>query len=152
MEDSQGRSCIYKTPMFGLLANGQVTTTDVKDTKATTLKRINYSMIEQVSIVVTDEWLGYRNLDKTYQHEVLNHNTHQYVSNGYHTNSIEGFWSLLKIGIFGIYNSVSPKHLERYCDEFSYRYNTRSITDTERFNVTFGQTDGRLTYKMLIRN
>ena len=151
VEDSQGRSCKDKTPVFGLLANGQVTTTVVKDTKASTLKPIIYSMVEQGSIVVTDEWLGYRNLDKTYQHEVLNHNTHQYVSNGYHTNSIEGFWSLLKRGVFGIYHSVSPKHLERYCDEFSYRYNTRSIADTERFNVTLGLTECRLTYKMLIQ-
>ena len=51
------------------------------------------------------------------------------IKNGLHTNSMEGFWSLLKRGIFGTYHYVSSAHLNKYCDEFAYWYNTRNITD-----------------------
>ena len=62
------------------------------------------------------------------------------------------YWSLLKRGIIGIYHSTSKKHLHRYCDEFTYRYNTRHISDTERFiNVLTKSADARLTYKQLIQ-
>ena len=152
VEESQGRSVKDKTPVFGMVCNGQVTTTVVTDTKAKTLKPLIYSMVEKGSIVVTDEWKAYNGLGKDFQHEILNHNAEQYVTdNGFHTNSIEGFWSLLKRGIFGIYHQVSPKHLDRYCDEFSYRYNTRLIADTDRFSASLTQTQGRLTYKRLTK-
>lgn len=74
----------------------------------------------------------------------------EYVVNGFHTNGIENYWSLLKRGIYGIYHSASPKHLQRYCDEFSFRYNTRKLTDCERFNLTLTRMEGRLTHKQLI--
>lgn len=151
VKESQGRSCKDKTPVFGLLCNGKVSTTVVSSTKSTELKPIIYSMVAKGSIMVTDEWLGYNGLNKDFQHEVLNHKMREYVSNGFHTNSIEGFWSLLKRGIFGTYHQVSPKHLSRYCNEFSYRYNSREIKDTDRFHITLGQTEGRLTYKRLIQ-
>lgn len=150
VENSQGRSVKDKTPVFGMLNNGQVQTEVVKDTKASTLKPIIYSMVQKGSIVVSDEWNAYNGLNKDFKHEVLKHNDNEFVKGGFHTNSIEGFWSLLKRGIFGIYHSVSPKHLNRYCDEFSYRYNTRTIADTDRFSESLKQVEGKLTYKMLI--
>ena len=98
------------------------------------------------------EIITYNGLNADYQHEVLKHNEGQFVnSNNFHTNSVEGFWSLLKRGIFGIYHSTSPKHLNKYCDEFSYRYNTRSITDGSRFTLSLINADERLTYKKLIQ-
>ena len=151
VENSQGRSVKDKTPVFGMLNNGQVQTEVVKDTKASTLKPIIYSMVQKGSIVVSDEWNAYNGLNKDFKHEVLKHNENEFVKGGFHTNSIEGFWSLLKRGIFGIYHSVSPKHLDRYCDEFSYRYNTRTIADTDRFSESLKQVEGKLTYKMLIQ-
>ena len=80
----------------------------------------------------------------------MNHTRGEYVRNTLHTNSIEGYWSQFKQSIYGIYHQVSPKHLNRYCDENSYRYNSREITDMERFSVSLTQTEGRLTYKRLI--
>jgi len=150
VEDSQGRSCKDKTPVFGLLSAGQVNTAVVANTKAETLKPIIHAMVEQGAILVTDEWTAYKGLNSNYQHEVLKHNEKQYVNNSFHTNSIEGFWSLLKRGIFGIYHSTSPKHLNKYCDEFSYRYNTRSSTDGNRFILSLVNAEERLTYKTLI--
>lgn len=152
VENSQGRSFKDKTPVFGLLNKGLVNTHVVPDTKASTLKPIIASMVEKGSILVTDEWVAYSGLSKDYQHEVLKHNEGQFVnSNNFHTNSVEGFWSLLKRGIFGIYHSASAKHLNKYCDEFSYRYNTRNITDSNRFSMSLVNADERLTYKQLIK-
>ena len=151
IKDSQGRSVKDKTPVLGLLNDGQVSTTVVPDTKATTLKPIIASLVERGSIMVADERLGYTGLAKDYQHEVLKHNAGEYVTNGFHTNSIEGFWSLLKRGIFGIYHQVSPKHLNRHCDEFTYRYNTRKISDGNRFTLSLVHAEERLMYKTLIQ-
>jgi hypothetical protein len=74
----------------------------------------------------------------------------QYVNGSFHTNSIENFWSLLKRGIIGIFHQVSAKHLQRYCDEFASRYNTRQIKDHERFEFVVSHSDGRLKYADLI--
>src|ERR1035437_7917833 len=88
VKESQGRSHKDKTPVFGLLSDGTVNTTVVTDTKASTLKPIITEMVQKGSIVVTDEWLAYKGLNKEYQHEVLKHNENQFVNNSFHTNSI----------------------------------------------------------------
>jgi|SRR6185312_13234172 len=59
------------------------------------------------------------------------------------------FFSYLKRSIFGIYHQVSPKHLQRYCDENGYRYNTRDLTDPQRFNISLQNIERRLDYKTL---
>jgi len=150
VKESQGRSVKDKTPVFGMMNEGMVKTRVVKDTKASTLKPIIKSMVENGSIVVTDEWHGYDNLSSDFKHEIINHNEGQYVKNGFHTNGIEGFWSLFKRGVYGIYHSTSKQHLNRYCDEFSYRFNTRGINDVGRFSLSLTRVKGRLTYNQLI--
>ena len=67
-----------------------------------------------------------------------------------HTNNVEAFWSVMKRGVYGIYHQISYKHLQRYCDEFSYRYNSRKLNDGERFELTLKQLEGRLSYKQLV--
>jgi len=74
----------------------------------------------------------------------------EYVKGVHHINGIEGFWSIFKRGIYGIYHQVSPKHLHRYCDEFSFRYNTKNLNNTCKFDLSLKRTDCRLTYKDLI--
>jgi len=64
--------------------------------------------------------------------------------------SIEGFWSLLKRGIIGIYHFVSRKHLQDYVDEFVFRYNTRKSTEAERINHLLSNMCVRTTYRGLI--
>ncbi len=81
---------------------------------------------------------------------MVNHGQEEYVRGAFHTNTIEGYWSFLKRGIYGIYHHVSAKHLQRYCDEFSYRYNTRDIGDNERFVLSFRTSERRLTYNKLV--
>lgn len=150
VKNTQGRSTKTKTVVFGLLSNGIVSTEIVPNTRGKTLKTVIKSMVKEGSIIVTDGWMGYSGLHKEYVHKRIPHNEGRYVKDTYHTNSIEGFWSLLKRGILGIYHSTSPKHLQKYCDEFAYRYNTRHLSDGDRFNLALLNADERLYYDELI--
>jgi len=153
VNNAQGRSVKDKTPVFGMIENGdQVYTQVVPDTKASTLKPIIEKLVVKGAIVVSDEWNGYAGLNKDYSHIVVKHKESEYSKDGFHNNGIEGFWSLLKRGIYGIYHQASPKHLNKYCDEFAYRYNSRKITDGERFIGSLLRAEKRLTYKDLIAN
>ena len=58
----------------------------------------------------------------------------------------------MKRGIYSIYHQVSYKHLQRYCDEFSFRFNSRKIPDNERFDLSLADIKGRLTYSQLTKN
>jgi transposase-like protein len=81
------------------------------------------------STIFTDEAAAYNALPRLdgmgYQHHRINHSAKVYVMGEVHTNTIEGFWSLVKRGIGGVYHSVSAKYLQSYLDEYSFRYNRR---------------------------
>lgn len=154
---SQGRSTLTKTPMFGILernseekGNSKVHVEKVLDVKRETLQTIIGNKVRGNATVCTDEWLGYRGLDDRFKHYVVNHSQGLYVDGIAHTNSIENFWSILKRGIYGVYHSVSEKHLDRYLAEFSGRFNTRNDRDADRFDSVLANSAGRLTYKQLI--
>ena len=84
-----------------------------------------------------------------YDYIIVKHNQGQYVNGRIHTNTIKGFWSLLKRGIFGIYHFTSKKHLQMYVDEFVFRYNTRKGSESARFNLLLNNIENRITYKEL---
>jgi transposase-like protein len=149
VENSQGRSVKDKTPVVGVMQRGgRVITQVVRDTKAENLHPIIVNAVKSGSIVITDEWRAYQGLDG-FSHVVVSHTEGEYVRGAFHNNTIEGFWSLLKRGLYGIYHQVSPKHLSRYCNEFTYRYNSRKMKDCERFEITLQRVNGRLKYKDL---
>jgi len=150
IKKSQGRSLKSKTPVFGMLCNGLVYTEVVRNTQGRTLKPIIKAKLKDGNIIVTDGWKAYKGLSKDYEHRIIEHNKGVYKKGPYHTNSIEGFWSQMKRGLTGIYHKNDPKHLHRYCDEFAYRYNTRHLTDGERFNLSLINADRKLMYKELI--
>lgn len=80
------------------------------------------------STVHTDEWRTFDLLDDMYTHGSVDHSKKVYVSGDVHVQTIEGFWSLLKRGISGVYHGVSPEHLQSYLDEYVFRYNNRGVT------------------------
>jgi transposase-like protein len=100
------------------------------------------------STLYTDEAQHYENLPD-YAHEFVNH-TEAYVKGRVHTNGLENYWSLLKRCINGTYVSVEPFHLQAYVDEQAMRFNTRELTEFQRFKLTLSQIVGkRLTYAEL---
>ena len=116
------------------------------------IKPVLYANIQKDATVVTDGFGAYKDIDKVFaRHEKVNHSQKEYVRGIYHTNTIEGFWSILKRGIIGIYHHVSKKHLDKYLDEFEYRYNTRKIACYDRFNLLLSLCNTRLTYQNLIK-
>lgn len=150
IKGTQGRSLKTKTPVFGILhVGGDVYLKVVADTKARTLVPIISQIAKAGSIIVSDEWLAYTRLHEKYNHITIRHYDGEYARGGFHTNSIENFWSHLKRGINGTYHKVSPKHLHRYCEEFAFRYNSRKIPDHIRFELAFGNVNCRLTLKEL---
>lgn len=149
-QKSQGRSQINKTVVMGLLCGGQVKTVVIPDASSKTLRTVIFHFVKFGSTIITDGWRGYAGLHEYYEHKIIRHNKGIYVQDGYHTNSIEGFWSHMKRGILGIYHVVSRKHLSKYCEEFAYRYNTRHMSDGERFYRFLKHTDKSITYCDLI--
>jgi hypothetical protein len=77
------------------------------------------------AVLITDDYRGYIPFKKLIQHHTVNHSVKEYARGQSHTNTIEGFWSLLKRGIVGQYHYLSDKHLNKYILEFCYKYNNR---------------------------
>lgn len=148
-----GRNSDFKTPVIGIAETGGKVVVHVTEwvTKKTA-KELVSKYVETGSTMVTDGFTMYAFLgkDDRFHHVVVDHRNGEYVKDGFHTNGIENFWSLLKRGIIGIYHYVSPQHLQRYCDEFAARYNTRKISDPQRFDLSLQASDGRLKYNQLI--
>lgn len=128
----RGRPAAYdgkKTCVVGAVERGgKVIAIASTDASKKTLHGVAKEYILPDSIVYTDEWRGYNGLDKVngYEHRRINHSAGVYVVGTTHTNTIEGFWSLVKRGIGGVYHSVSKKYLQTYLDEYSFRYNRRN--------------------------
>ncbi|MFG6685222.1 IS1595 family transposase [Mariniflexile sp. HNIBRBA6329] len=150
---TQGRSAKTKTPVLGILErDGKVYAIPVSDTTSKTLRPIIENKIVKGSKIYTDEWKSYRILANNYDHQFIKHSANQYVDGAVHTNNIENFWSLLKRGIDGIYHHVSDKHLSKYVNEYTFRYNNRKMTDGSKFDVCIANATQKLTYKDLIKN
>lgn len=151
IENSQGRSSKDKTPVVGMVEReGKLNAKAVDNVKAETLSREIINRVKTSAKLYTDEWIGYKDLERVYDHNIVKHNQNKYVNGKIYTNTIEGFWSLLKRGIIGIYHFISKKHLQKYVDEFVFRYNTRNHTIESRFNLLLSNLENRLTYKTLI--
>jgi transposase len=112
------RSTPEKTGRVKALATPDVTTNQV-------LGLVREYILPE-STVFTDEYPIYDRLGaRVNEHKRINHSSKVYVMGDVHTNTIEGFWSLVKRGIGGVYHQVSQKYLQTYLDEYSFRYNRR---------------------------
>jgi len=151
IEQSQGRSSKDKTPVVGMIERGgKLNARKVEDVKKKTLTKEIVQCVKQSASVYTDEWVGYNGVAKLYKHAMVQHGQGEYVNGDAHTNTIEGFWSLLKRGIVGIYHFVSKKHLQDYVDEFVFRYNTREMSEAGRINRLLENMAVRTTYRRLV--
>ncbi len=141
-----------KAPIIGIIEREtkRVKATHVQDTKAMTLKGYIYDNVAFGSMVMTDDNMAYRKINPCYGHQAVSHSLRQYVNESCHTSNIENFWSLFKRGYIGVYHYMSKKHLQRYVNEYVFRYNNRDQIDIK--SLLINAKDKRLKYKELISN
>ena len=165
-EKTQGRSTKTKTPIFGMTMVWKTEDVDketgevkekthtyevakkVADTKTNTLIPIIEQFVAEGSTIVTDELSAYNALDKNkYNHVFVKHGEKEFVVGCYSTNGIEGFWGHFKRMVFGTYHFVSKTYLERYIDESVFRFNTKEMSESERFSYMLSKAMGTCYYK-----
>lgn len=144
VEKCQGRSYKDKVPVFGAIERGgKIFARVVPNTQAKTLVPIVKKNVEVGSSVYTDGW-SYKGLEKKYTQMSVDHGKHFYgmllvTEDGevieVTTNRIENAWSVFKRTMKGTYIHVSKKYLQRYVDEFVFRFNTRKISKYERIEL-----------------
>lgn len=144
VEKCQGRSYKDKVPVFGILERGgKVIAKVVPNTQAKTLVPIIKEYVEIGSVVNTDGW-EYTGLIGSYEQRSVDHEKHFYGTTyatelgeiiTISTNGIENVWSHFDRMMLGTYIKVSKKHLQKYVDEFLFRFNTRNFTDSQRFKL-----------------
>jgi len=129
--DGRGGTGSGKTPVGGAISRkGNVVARVLESVGTESLtKFVRESVSDKVSVMITDQWCGYKRVGKEYPHKVINHAAGQYVVGAIHTNTIEGFWSIFKRGVVGSYHKVSRKYLALYVAEFQFRYNNRENDD-----------------------
>ena len=147
-----GRGYEHKMKVFSLVEReGKVRSFHVPAINAKTLKPILLANLHNFTNLMTDEGGQYAasKLDRHFlSHETVNHRAGEYARGRVHTNTIEGYFSLLKRGLIGTFHHVGEQHLQRYVTEFDFRYNHRKATDSERTASALKQIAGkRLTYR-----
>lgn len=133
-----------KTPVVGMIQRGGNVSAHVVKRDHLKAKHLSALVRRHVdvenAILFTDEYSGYLGIRTFMPHRTVNHHLWYVADDGTHTNSMESFWALLKRGIVGQYHKVSVRHLPRYIDEFSYRFNHRNTPDV--FNRTIARAVG----------
>ncbi len=139
-----------KTPVIALVQRGgKVRAKVVHRITANTLRSHMKENLDPSATVMTDELRLYRKIGREYaRHGVIKHGDKVYASGDVTTNTVEGFFSLLKRGVNGVFHHVSPEHLDKYVAEFEFRYNERKTSDGTRAAKAIEMTAGkRLMYK-----
>ncbi len=148
-----GRSTRHRTPVVALVErNGRAIAKPTLDATSKTLTPMLRTYIDSSATLMTDAWRGYITVGREFAggHHRVDHGAGEYARGSAHVNTAESFFALLKRGITGSFHHVSPEHLHRYCDEFSFRWSYRFVTDSQRTEVAIRQAEGkRLTYKPL---
>ncbi len=135
-----------KTIVIGLVErDGIVRAGPIPDTKITTVEPIVHMNVAAGATISTDEHPSYADLHRSgYKHGVVTHSIKEYVRGIHHTNTIEGYWSRLKLSIKGTHVRVSRKHLWKYVSEFSYRFNYRHAPASMFYGLVSGLSRRRV--------
>ena len=144
-----------KRPVFALVEreSGKVRSFPIERVTVANIKPIMREHVELGSTIQTDENVVYHFMHDDFpSHDVVTHKKRQYsrYENGRHitTNTVEGYFGLLKRGLYGTYHHVGIPYLQQYLNEFDFRYNNRKVTDLERAGVALKATEGkRLTLR-----
>ena len=147
----RGRGVHDKAPVFALVErHGRVRAFHVPEVNGTNLAKIVAENVKAGSTVYSDENHATQYSAKGFKRDTVNHRAGEYVRDKVSTNTVEGFFGIVKRGLDGVYHSVSKEHLDRYLAEFSFRYSNRSalgVEDVERADLALRGVKGkRLTY------
>ena len=140
-----------KTKVVGMQdrESGKVTAKVVQSTDKPTLQGFIADHVDEDAKVYTDEAKAYKGMP--FDHETVNHSAAEYVRDMAHTNGIESHWAMMKRGHEGIYHKMSPKHLDRYVQEFAGRHNIRNQNTIDQMQRTVaGMVGKRLLYRDLV--
>jgi transposase-like protein len=149
--EKRGRGYAHKFKILTLVERGgKARSMVVEDLKAKTLVPILRENIDRESRVMTDEAGQYRHLHRDFDHDFVRHSIGEYGRGEINTNTIEGYFSIFKRGMKGIYQHASKKHLHRYFAEYDFRYNHRpalGCDDVARYETALSGIVGkRLLY------
>lgn len=141
-----------KTPIIGYMVRGGELKLQVAHSRKDMASMV-VNTLSNEAVLITDASGIYPPIANNFAgHEVINHSEKEYVRGIIHTNSIEGVFSLFDRMVIGTYHYISPKHMQKYANELSFRFNSRQSTSLDRFNLLLANSDNRLTYKNLISN
>ena len=140
----------HKQAIVGLLERaGRIRLRVVEKANGKSIKPLIEQTVSRDASLVTDGFGGYNGLDKIYsKHTVLNKSKKEYKKGIYHTNTIEGFWTMLKRGIYGQYHKVTITHLQQYLNEFTFKYNHRRNASV--FDILMGKCITTKQYQHVI--
>src|SRR3972149_3083207 len=144
------RGAVGKVPVFALIERGgELRAAKVANVGSSTLPAIIRNHVHPNATLMTDSANTYiASVEHVLHHESVDHHRKEYVRGEAHTNTLEGWFSLLKRGVNGTFHHVSEKHLDRYIDEFVHRYNWREMDDVQRtIKAIKGAPGKRLYYK-----
>lgn len=147
---NSGKVFLPKRTVIGIVERkGRVVLKHTPNAQLSSVRSFISNNVSIGSTIYSDEAPVYNYLKTNYTHESVKHSSNKYVVGDVHTNTIENFWSILKRGLYGIYHQVSEKHLSRYLDEYSARFNTRELSSHDRFIKFLGNGEYVLSYKKL---
>lgn len=134
IKGASGRSTENKTVLFGMLQrSGDVKANIIPNVKSETLQDQILEYVDRSSSLYTDDFRGYREVGKLYDHVRIGHSYKRYTEGKAHTNSIEGFWAYFKRSYYGVYHHMSPKYMQKYVDSLAYRFNRRNEINGDIF-------------------
>jgi transposase-like protein len=140
-----------KTPVVALVErSGRARAHVVPDVTSKTLRETIQRNIDKGARLMTDDFASYRSLGADFErgHGIVHHRDGEYAKGDTHSNTVESYFALLKRGVYGSFHHVSKEHLDRYCDEFSFRWSHRGMDDAERTEEAIRGGEGkRLTYR-----
>lgn len=149
-----GHGSVDKCVVVSLVSEGKARTFHVDRADSETIRHILVTNVDRETALHTDESKLYLKVGKEFAaHESVKHSAGEYVRNGITTNHVENYFSVFKRGMKGVYQHCSEKHLQRYLNEFDFRYNSRDLTDQERAQEAIKGAEGkRLEYRRTDRN
>jgi transposase-like protein len=149
-QNKPGRGTKKACVLAAVERGGKVRAKPIPKVTSANVKDFIRENVDSSARIITDQSNVYQGIGHEFDggHEAVNHTKKEYVRGDVHSNTVEGFFSTVKRGLNGIYHNVSPEHLGRYLDQFSFTYNNRHLSDGERAQAAIKAAEGkRLYYK-----